>query len=155
MFYTLENVSLQLGHVYMRKDQLIRETMSLLNNQEGRVTEEDIISCIEMMQSEGKVIIEEERVYLASLFYSEKGVVKSIRRLMNQEETPSFPEAEVLKTLGEIEEQLNVQYAPLQQEAIQTALHKPMMLLTGGPGTEKQQLLKELLKCMRHFTGYR
>ncbi|MCV5433835.1 hypothetical protein OFN37_32490, partial [Escherichia coli] len=81
------------------------------------MTEEDIISCIEMMQSEGKVIIEEERVYLASLFYSEKGVVKSIRRLMNQEETPSFPEAEVLKTLGEIEEQLNVQYAPLQQEA--------------------------------------
>ena len=72
MFYTLENVSLQLGHVYMRKDQLVRETMSLLNNQEGRVTEEDIISCIEMMQSEGKVIIEEERVYLASLFYSEK-----------------------------------------------------------------------------------
>ena len=72
MFYTLENVSLQLGHVYMRKDQLVRETMSLLNNQEGRVTEEDIIGCIEMMQSEGKVIIEEERVYLASLFYSEK-----------------------------------------------------------------------------------
>lgn len=56
----------------MRKDQLVRETMSLLNNQEGRVTEKDIISCIEMMQSEGKVIIEEERVYLASLFYSEK-----------------------------------------------------------------------------------
>lgn len=56
----------------MRKDRLVRETMSLLNNQEGRVTEEDIISCIEMMQSEGKVIIEEERVYLASLFYSEK-----------------------------------------------------------------------------------
>ena len=72
MFYTLENVSLQLGHVYMRKDQLVRETMSLLNNQEGRVTEEDIIGCIETMQSEGKVIIEEERVYLATLFYSEK-----------------------------------------------------------------------------------
>ena len=54
MFYTLENVSLQLGHVYMRKDQLVRETMSLLNNQEGRVTEEDIIGCIETMQSEGK-----------------------------------------------------------------------------------------------------
>ena len=95
--FTLENVSLQLGHVYMRKDRLVRETMSLLNNQEGRVTEEDIIGCIETMQSEGKVIIEEERVYLATLFYSEKGVVKSIRRLMNQEETPSFPEAEVLK----------------------------------------------------------
>ena len=136
MFYTLENVSLQLGHVYMRKDQLVRETMSLLNNQEGRVTEEDIIGCIETMQSEGKVIIEEERVYLATLFYSEKGVVKSIRRLMNQEETPSFPEAEVLKTLGEIEEQLNVQYAPFQQEAIQTALHKPMMLLTGNRNRE-------------------
>ena len=72
MFYTLENVSLQLGHVYMRKDQLVRETMSLLNNQEGKVTEEDIVGCIETMQSEGKVIIEEERVYLATLFYSEK-----------------------------------------------------------------------------------
>ena len=57
MFYTLENVSLQLGHVYMRKDQLVRETMSLLNNQEGRVTEEDIVGCIEMMQSEGKLLL--------------------------------------------------------------------------------------------------
>ena len=72
------------------KNQLVRETMSLLNNQEGRVTEEDIIGCVEMMQSEGKVIIEEERIYLASLFYSEKGVVKSIRRLMNQEKHLHF-----------------------------------------------------------------
>ncbi|HGH7178000.1 ATP-dependent RecD-like DNA helicase [Bacillus cereus] len=152
-FYTLENVSLQLGHVYMGKDQLVRETMSLLNNQEGRVTEEDIIACVEMMQSEGKVIIEEERVYLASLFYSEKGVVKSIRRLMNQEETPSFPEAEVLKTLGEIEEQLNVQYAPFQQEAIQTALHKPMMLLTGGPGTGKTTVIKGIVEMYASLHG--
>ena len=72
---------------------------------------------------------------------------------MNQEETPSFPEAEVLKTLGEIEEQLNVQYAPFQQEAIQTALHKPMMLLTGGPGTGKTTVIKGIVEMYASLHG--
>ena len=117
------------------------------------MTEEDILQCVEMMQGEGKIIIEEDRIYLASLFYSEKGVVKSIRRLMNQEETPSFPEAEVLLTLGKIEEQLKVQYAPLQQEAIQTALHKPMMLLTGGPGTGKTTVIKGIVEMYASLHG--
>ncbi|AWC33977.1 SF1B family DNA helicase RecD2 [Bacillus cytotoxicus] len=152
-FYTLENVSLQYGHVYMEKEQLVRETMSLLNNREGTVTEEDIVQCIEMMQGEGKIIIEEERIYLASLYYSEKGVVKSIHRLMSQKETPSFPEAEVLLTLGKIEEQMKVQYAPLQQEAIQTALHQPMMLLTGGPGTGKTTVIKGIVEMYASLHG--
>ncbi|PFE01177.1 ATP-dependent RecD-like DNA helicase [Bacillus cereus] len=152
-FYTLENVSLQDGHVFMEKGQLVRETMSLLNKQESAVAEEDVVQCVEMMQGEGKVIIEDERIYLASLFYSEKGVVKSIRRLMNQEETPSFPEAEVLLTLGKIEEQLKVQYAPFQQEAIQTALHKPMMLLTGGPGTGKTTVIKGIVEMYASLHG--
>ncbi|WP_410983570.1 ATP-dependent RecD-like DNA helicase [Bacillus cereus] len=152
-FYTLENVSLQDGHVFMERGQLVQETISLLNKQEGIVTEEDVVQCVEMMQGEGKVIIEDERIYLASLFYSEKGVVKSIRRLMNQEETPSFPEAEVLLTLGKIEEQLKVQYAPLQQEAIQTALHKPMMLLTGGPGTGKTTVIKGIVEMYASLHG--
>ena len=52
----------------------------------------------------------------------------------------------MLKTLGEVEEQLKVQYAPLQQEAVQTALHKPMMLLTGGPGTGKTTVIKGIVE---------
>ncbi|PHA00862.1 ATP-dependent RecD-like DNA helicase [Bacillus pseudomycoides] len=152
-FYTLEHVSLQEGHVYMDKDQLVRQTMELLNNQETAVTEEDVLQCTEMMQGEGKVIIEDERVYLASLYYSEKGVVASIHRLLDQEELPSFPESELLLTLGKIEEQLGVQYAPLQQEGIQTALHKPMMILTGGPGTGKTTVIKGIVEMYASLHG--
>ncbi|MDM5156587.1 ATP-dependent RecD-like DNA helicase [Bacillus sp. DX1.1] len=152
-FYTLEHVSLQEGHVFMEKGQLVQETIGLLNHQDGAVTEEDILQCVEMMQGEGKIIVEEDRIYLASLFYSEKGVVTSVRRLMDQEEEPSFPESELLLTLGKIEEQFSVQYAPLQQEAIQTALHKPMMLLTGGPGTGKTTVIKGIVEMYASLHG--
>lgn len=152
-FYTLEHVSLQEGHVYMNKEQLVRETLTLLNNQDVSVTEEDVLGCADIMQGEGKLIVEDERIYLASLYYSEKGIVKSVNRLMAQDEPSSFPEAEILLTLGKIEEQLGVRYAPLQQEGIQIALHNPMMILTGGPGTGKTTVIKGIVEMYAALHG--
>ncbi|MBO9130458.1 ATP-dependent RecD-like DNA helicase [Bacillus sp. 165] len=152
--YTLEHVSLQEGHVYFEKNLLLSQTMSLLNNQETKVTDDDILQEIVSLAQDEKVVIEEERIYLASLYYGEKGVVSSLHRLLNrEEEIEEFPESEFLLTLGNIEESLQVQYAPLQKEAIQTAIHHPVMVLTGGPGTGKTTVIKGIVEMYAALHG--
>jgi exodeoxyribonuclease V alpha subunit len=151
--FTLEHVSLQDGHVYITKNQLVEQTIDLLNNHEKTVAEEDILQCLETLQGEEKLIVEEDRVYLASLYYAEKGLATSIFRILHQDEKDAFPESEFLITLGGIEEKLKVQYAPRQKEGIQTALQHPMMILTGGPGTGKTTVIKGIVEMYASLHG--
>ncbi|MFX3624515.1 MAG: ATP-dependent RecD-like DNA helicase [Ectobacillus sp.] len=151
--FTLENVSLQEGHVYMTKEQLIDRTLNLLNHHAQGVAEEDIVQCLEVLHGEEKLIIEEERIYMATLYYAEKGFVTSVFRILHQGGQETFPEAEFLTALGAIEEQLNVQYAPNQKEGIRTALRHPMMILTGGPGTGKTTVIKGIVEMYASLNG--
>ncbi len=152
--FTVEHVSLQEGHVYITKEQLLHQTLSLLNNHETTVIEEDVLQGILSLAEDEKLVMEEDRVYLSSLYYAEKGLVTSLHRLLHRDqEIEEFPESEFLLTLGNIEESLQVQYAPLQKEAIQTALHHPVMILTGGPGTGKTTVIKGIVEMYAALHG--
>ena len=87
----------------------------------------EISAEIVKLEAENKIVVEETRIYPPSLFYSEKGIVTNIHRILEQTDyEEQFPESEFLLALGELEERLGVTYAPAQKEAIQTALQSPM-----------------------------
>ena len=106
------------------------------------------------LETDGKIIVEEQRFYLPYLYYSEKGLVTSIQRLLQQTEyAETFPESEFLLALGSLEERLSVHYAPSQKEAIQTALMSPLLILTGGPGTGKTTVIKGIVELYGELHG--
>lgn len=153
--YTLENESLQNGHVYLKHVQLVEKTKELLESSEPtEIFMEEIDHQLTALEEEGKIIIEDERIYLPSLFYSEIGLVSSIKKIMSQTEyEQQFPESEFLLALGELEERLSIQYAPSQKEAIQKALMNPMLILTGGPGTGKTTVIKGIVELYGELHG--
>lgn len=153
--YILEQDSLQDGHVYLRAEDLLERTKQLLEENKRDSVEFTAISDeLIKLEEEGKVVIEEQRIYLPSLFYSEKGIVTNIKRLLVQTEYDElFPESEFLLALGKLEERLGVQYAPKQKEAIQTALMSPMLILTGGPGTGKTTVIKGIVELYGELHG--
>lgn len=154
--YILEAISLKEGHVYVpAKDLLIKVKELLEENKRDVIEYEDISTELLKLEEEGKIVIEERRIYLPSLYYSEKGFVNNIKRILDQTEYGDlFPESEFLLALGEIEEKFNVQYAPTQKEAIQTALMSPMLILTGGPGTGKTTVIRGIVELYGHLHGY-
>jgi exodeoxyribonuclease V alpha subunit len=154
-FYTLETESLQAGHVFLETRSLLEAVKKLLEeNQRDVVDYSDISAEIIKLAEEGKIIIEEERVYLPSLYFSEKGIVTQIKRIMAQTGyAGQFPESEFLLSLGRLEERIGVQYAPSQKEAIQTALMSPMLILTGGPGTGKTTVIKGIVELYAELHG--
>ena len=153
--YTLENESMQTGHVFLHAENLLEQVKSLLEeNKRDQIEFTDISSELIKLEEEGKIIGEEKRIYLPSLFFAEKGLVTSINRILKQTEySEQFPESEFLLALGGLEERLGVQYAPSQREAIQNALMSPMLILTGGPGTGKTTVIKGIVELYGELHG--
>lgn len=153
--YIIEHLCLQEGHVYIKVDQLIIKTKELLDHsKKGLIHEEEIANEIISLGEEGKMIVEEDRAYLPSLYFAEQGLVKNIKRVLDQQEYEElFPESEFLLSLGNLEERLKVQYAPTQKDAIQKALMSPMLLLTGGPGTGKTTVIKGIVELYSDLHG--
>jgi exodeoxyribonuclease V alpha subunit len=153
--YILDQLAMQEGHVFDELEKLILDVKDLLQygNQSG-ISEVDITREIACLVEEGRLIQENERVYLPSLHFSEKGVVTNTQRMLNQSEfADAFPESELLLALGDLEERLNVQYASSQRDAIFKALSSPMMILTGGPGTGKTTVIKGIVEMYAELHG--
>ncbi|WP_458412398.1 ATP-dependent RecD-like DNA helicase [Schinkia sp. CFF1] len=154
--YIVNQQSLQEGHVYLVLETYLTQVYKLINEKakENKVSEIDISREIIGLGEEEKIIIEEDRVYLPSLYFSEKGIVTSLKKITAQQEfTEQFPESEFLKALGGLEERLKVQYAPSQKTAIQTAISSPLMILTGGPGTGKTTVIKGIVEIYAELHG--
>lgn len=153
--YTLETKCMQDGHVYIEAEELLENVKSLLEeNKRDLIDFMDISNEIIKLEEEGKIIIEEKRIYLPSLFFAEKGLVTNIKRILGQTEyEDQFPESEFLLALGNLEERIGVQYANSQKEAIQTALMSPMLILTGGPGTGKTTVIKGIVELYGELHG--
>ncbi|WP_017728603.1 SF1B family DNA helicase RecD2 [Halalkalibacterium ligniniphilum] len=151
--FLLQELCLQEGHVYMEKEALIPPVAELLSSPTERIATEDIEAQIVIMEEEGKLVVEENRVYVKSLYFAEKGIVTSIVRILAEEVKDEFPESEFLKMLGELEEELKIEYASSQREAIKMALSSPLMMLTGGPGTGKTTVIKGIVELFGRLHG--
>ncbi|SFA94848.1 MULTISPECIES: ATP-dependent RecD-like DNA helicase [unclassified Bacillus (in: firmicutes)] len=153
--FVLENESMQVGHVYLQAKEFLEKVQALLEeNKRDQIEFTDISNEMVKLVEEGKLIIEEKRIYSPSLYFSEKGIITHIKRILGQTQyKDQFPESEFLLALGELEERLGVQYAPTQKEAIQTALMSPMLILTGGPGTGKTTVIKGIVELYAELHG--
>lgn len=134
------------GHVYLPMAVLLSSVHELLADAEEPISEADISHQLQEMDEEEKVIIEEDRVYLPSLYFAEVGIASQTKRLMDQQDfSIDFTAAEFQQALGELEEAQGLSYGTSQQEAIHTALSSPYMLLTGGPGTGKTTVIQGIV----------
>jgi len=153
--YCLDSICNQEGHAFLLKEDLVSQVKRLLEaNQRIRIDESEIQIELLKLEEEGKIVSEESRIYIPSIYYAEKGLVKNIKRILEQKEyEDQFPESEFLLALGELEERLSIQYAPSQKEAIQKALMSPMLILTGGPGTGKTTVIKGIVELYGELNG--
>ncbi|MBS4217055.1 ATP-dependent RecD-like DNA helicase [Bacillus sp. FJAT-49711] len=153
--YVLEQECLKNGHVYLDSAEILEKVKILLEeSQRIDIPFQDIATQLINLEEEGKIVGENKRVYMPSLYFSEKGIVSNIERIMEQTEyAEQFPDSEFLLALGDLEERLHVEYAPSQRDAIKTALLSPMMILTGGPGTGKTTVIKGIVELYAELHG--
>ncbi|PYZ94163.1 ATP-dependent RecD-like DNA helicase [Salipaludibacillus keqinensis] len=155
ILFVLQDQSLSEGHVYALNETIVQEAKDLLEKGSyDNISPADIAEQVIALGEESKIIVEDNRMYMPSLYFAEKGIASNLQRLLsNKKEMDEFPESEFLKELGKVEEDLGISYAPSQKEGIQQALHSPLMILTGGPGTGKTTVIKGLIEVIGQLKG--
>ena len=152
LLYTLNKLAEE-GHCYGTRAQLLETGAKLLDVDESllsmtldeMVRTNDVITTEIPSNTTGKIDVEENgkctAIYLPPFFYSEVGVENRLKKIYAS--PAAKPAAEQLFIAGEIE------YDPVQLEAIQTAIRSKIMVLTGGPGTGKSTTTMGIIRAFR------
>lgn len=139
--------SMQDGHIYLTKDEILPRSKNLLQARRHEITDEDIHQQMIELHEEELLVVDEDNIYLPFLYYAEAGFATHLKRILAQEDSEHTPEAELLKLVGEIEEEETLSYGKEQYDAIKQSLEEKMMILTGGPGTGKTTVIKGILRA--------
>lgn len=142
-YYALQ-LSAENGHVYLPEEKCLAEMKAILQTSE--MTEEYMREQIAVLIEDKKIIELNGNLYEPTLYYAESGFSNRIKDMLQQEHKDRVTDADIMKMVGEIEEEESLNYGSEQFEAIKKALHSPLMILTGGPGTGKTTVVKGIVK---------
>ncbi len=143
ILYTLSYVCYQQGFTFLTLEQLLNSSKNLLGNH-PLILDRDWEDAIEDLKNDGKLIMEETRVFEPKLYKCEVKLGEKILKL-SKVKAKFFEENKIKECLKDIEDVLNITYTPLQKDAIvQTFLNK-LSIITGGPGTGKSTILNGIL----------
>lgn len=134
------------GHCAYPEAQLLKEAQERLtvsNEAIENVLEIELVSDNLIIDNIGQVPC----IYLKKIWLLEKDVASKL--LSFQSKQPPWGWFNTQKVLGWAQELLQIQLAPLQQQAIETALNSSLTVITGGPGTGKTTLIRSLVTILQ------
>ena len=134
------------GHTCLPRQKLVKTAADYLSTSEDAA---DI--AIDELTQAGRLTVrksgEKEFVFLTEAYIEEKTISDRIKLLLR------FPPPErktLYKEIEAVEAELKIEYAENQKEAIQTAVNRGMLILTGGPGTGKTTTLNGIIKLFEN-----
>jgi len=137
--------NLQNGHTFLPQKTLCALAMQLLE------TDEDtILIALENMSDRQMLkmlrIKDTQAVYLSSYYNSEAYIAS---RLTSMTRFPPVKIKDIRKQIENLEDELGIDYAQRQREAICGAIERNVMILTGGPGTGKTTTLRGIIRLLQ------
>ncbi len=141
------------GHVCYPVDDFLKEGEKTLE-----VTPDQIERRLQGLQQEGRIeladLIEEGKkkrfVWLKPLFLAEIGIARELRRL--KKGVSSLRQIDAGKAVQWVQEQLQIQLAANQKEAVAQAIIDKLHIITGGPGTGKSTITNAILTISGKLT---
>lgn len=143
--FALSEASSNDGHCCLPRSELIKLAQELLNIPEPIINDaiEHEIADGELTQSNFPT---SDSIFLSSLYRSEQRIAQSLKELMEQ--PLPWPEIKEDIALDWVEKKLSINLADSQKQAVKTALHSKVMVITGGPGVGKTTIVKAILKIL-------
>ncbi len=134
------------GHVYYPREELVSYTAAQFD-----IPHDMIDAAIDHLEREERVVVDDfgdhQGVYIARLHHYESKISYYVQRIAHSPKSVRFvQEEEAVQTAIE---QLNMELAPMQLEAVRTAVRSKLMVLTGGPGTGKTTILNGIIKVFQ------
>ena len=129
------------GHTFLPRGKLLQATCQLTGVGESALVKrlDDLLQHGGLTQED---VAGEEAIYLEEMHRAECSVAERLHTMSRRSLTPP---AHMDGLLEQIQQELDIRYAPEQLRAVELAASSQVMLLTGGPGTGKTTTLRGVL----------
>lgn len=130
------------GHCYTEKDELMRDSLSMLNKVSKKALQEsDVDSALYYLHKAQKIVNDSGRIYLKSIYENERTTARKIADLVATK-GPVVPKARIAHEIIRYQTKNQIILNTKQQEAIYKLFESNILILTGGPGTGKTAVIK-------------
>lgn len=140
------NESFNQGSTYVLRHDLLLEARNLLETSRRIIIEDEVLeAALDRTVLQERLMKLHEGIMLPSLYYAEVGIALNIDDFLQDEELITFEDEEVEAAIDQVVQQTGKTYDAQQREALKLAIHSPMSIITGGPGTGKTTLVEGLI----------
>lgn len=140
LFYICKQLAFETGDTYLELD-AIQQKMYQYLKQELDETKWGIY--LENLCLENKLVKEENHYCLKTIYEAECFIIDRITELLHKQPYSYKKLGAQIESLGQ---SLQIAYNEQQKEAIQEALQKHIVIITGGPGTGKTTIIKAIVE---------
>ena len=138
--YTLETEADDGGHCWTYENDLL-----LHANELTEIPIEILGEALKDELKEGRVVCEDEppKIYLRSLYYSERDVAERVKTILSSTSTSHFNSVD--NAIAWWEKKAGFSLAPKQRDALENSLKSKFSIITGGPGVGKTTIIRALV----------
>ncbi|MCV3295889.1 MAG: ATP-dependent RecD-like DNA helicase [Oenococcus sp.] len=133
--YALLSDQQENGGTYLTETQLFAAVAALLHSDPG-FFDKEISENLQLLKTKKRIVLIDDRISLVESYNLEKAVVKDLKRLI------SFPEAKDKQPLAA---KTDAALDKDQLAAVKSVFQNRITILTGGPGTGKTTVIKEVI----------
>ena len=139
IIYTMEELTNLLGHCYFSIKEIYKYTIMYLGN---NLSEEEFINIINELILDIKVIKENDKYYLNTMWEAENYIASRIVSLVKMDTKPI---KNIDKYIESISTNYNITYNIDQLNAIKKSLEENILIISGGPGTGKTTIIESIV----------
>ena len=146
LIYQLTDAAAGNGHIFLFEGDLVKRTALALRLEEGLISE----GLRQLVLHRDLVLAGDEntrRVYLPRYDAAEKEVAQRLCELMLSADVEPSGDTDAEITM--FEAQHRITFSEKQREAIRTALHTGVLVITGGPGTGKTTIINCIIQLLK------
>lgn len=145
IIYIMNELSNTYGHSYYYKEELLPLLPKVLTIP---ITEDEWQEALNSLLNDVRVVLKDEKIYLAEMYEAETLITKRIR-LLNRN-APHI-EKELESKLKDLELFYGITYNAEQKQAIKESCERDFLIITGGPGTGKTTIMKGITELYRQL----
>ncbi len=142
------NVYSTFGHCAILPNKLIEETIKLLEDDSVSITDTMIETAIHnQLVSEHLIkykIKDDDYIYLAQIYNTETGIINNLIRIMSNITSLFVSDDQVFAYAHS-----SIKLSHYQRVAILTVIRSKISIITGGPGTGKTTIIKNILQILQ------
>ena len=145
IIYIMNELSNTYGHSYYYKEELLPLLPKVLTIP---ITEDEWQEALNSLLNDVRIVLKDEKIYLAEMYEAETLITKRIR-LLNRN-APHI-EKELESKLRDLESFYGITYNAEQKQAIKESCERDFLIITGGPGTGKTTIMKGITELYRQL----